>query len=88
MQTAKLFVNGRSQAVRLPKEYQFQGDDVFIQKHGRNNFVQHTLYEVIRVGYYETNAKPCRIQTGWRVVGKYGRGFSPGLDIFYTISND
>ncbi len=34
MQTAKLFVNGRSQAVRLPKEYQFQGDDVFIQKHG------------------------------------------------------
>ncbi|MBN2619085.1 MAG: AbrB/MazE/SpoVT family DNA-binding domain-containing protein [Spirochaetales bacterium] len=34
MQTAKLFVNGRSQAVRLPKEYQFQGEDVFIQKHG------------------------------------------------------
>ncbi len=34
MQTAKLFLNGRSQAVRLPKEYQFKGDDVFIQKHG------------------------------------------------------
>ena len=34
MQTAKLFLNGRSQAVRLPKEYQFVGDDVFIQKHG------------------------------------------------------
>jgi len=34
MQTAKLFQNGRSQAVRLPKEYQFKGDDVFIQKHG------------------------------------------------------
>jgi len=34
MQTAKLFQNGRSQAVRLPKEYQFAGDDVFIQKHG------------------------------------------------------
>lgn len=34
MQTAKLFVNGRSQAVRLPKEFQFSGDDVFIQKHG------------------------------------------------------
>ena len=34
MQTAKLFVNGRSQAVRLPKDYQFQGEDVFIQKHG------------------------------------------------------
>jgi len=34
MQTAKLFQNGRSQAVRLPKEFQFVGDDVFIQKHG------------------------------------------------------
>jgi len=34
MQTAKLFQNGRSQAVRLPKEYQFDGEDVFIQKHG------------------------------------------------------
>lgn len=34
MQTAKLFTNGRSQAVRLPKEYQFSGKDVFIQKVG------------------------------------------------------
>jgi antitoxin VapB len=34
MQTAKLFINGRSQAVRLPKECQFKGDDVFIQKVG------------------------------------------------------
>ncbi|RHX83543.1 type II toxin-antitoxin system antitoxin VapB [Leptospira stimsonii] len=32
MQTAKLFTNGRSQAVRLPKEFQFSGDDVLIQK--------------------------------------------------------
>ncbi|WP_061250142.1 type II toxin-antitoxin system antitoxin VapB [Leptospira alstonii] len=34
MQTAKLFINGRSQAVRLPKEFQFVGDDVLIQKVG------------------------------------------------------
>lgn len=34
MQTAKLFMNGRSQAVRLPKEFQFPGDEVLIQKHG------------------------------------------------------
>jgi len=26
-QTAKLFMNGRSQAVRLPKEYRFKGTD-------------------------------------------------------------
>lgn len=31
MQTAKLFINGRSQAVRLPKEYRFTGDDVYIK---------------------------------------------------------
>lgn len=34
MQTAKLFQNGRSKAVRLPKEFQFSGEDVYIQKHG------------------------------------------------------
>ena len=32
MRTAKLFKNGRSQAVRLPKEYQFRGKDVFITR--------------------------------------------------------
>ncbi len=34
MQTAKLFQNGRSQAVRLPKEFRFGGDQVFIKKMG------------------------------------------------------
>jgi len=34
MQTAKLFRNGRSQAVRLPKECNFHGTDVLIQKVG------------------------------------------------------
>jgi antitoxin VapB len=34
MQTAKIFTNGRSQAIRLPKEYRFSGDDVFINKIG------------------------------------------------------
>ena len=34
MQTARLFVNGRSQAVRLPKECKFNGENVYIQKVG------------------------------------------------------
>ncbi len=34
METAKLFANGQSQAVRLPKEYRFAGDEVYIQKIG------------------------------------------------------
>lgn len=34
MQTAKIFINGRSQAVRLPKEFRFSGNDVYIKKIG------------------------------------------------------
>lgn len=34
MQTAKIFQNGRSQAIRIPKEFQFEGTEVIIQKHG------------------------------------------------------
>jgi antitoxin VapB len=34
MKTAKLFKNGRSQAVRLPKEFRFDGDQVYIKKMG------------------------------------------------------
>jgi antitoxin VapB len=30
--TAKLFTTGRSQAVRLPMEYRFEGSEVFIRR--------------------------------------------------------
>ena len=32
MQTAKIFKNGRSQAVRLPAEFRFEGDEVYIRR--------------------------------------------------------
>jgi antitoxin VapB len=32
MDTAKIFINGRSQAVRLPKAYRFEGNEVYIKK--------------------------------------------------------
>ncbi|HDY87070.1 MAG TPA: AbrB/MazE/SpoVT family DNA-binding domain-containing protein [bacterium] len=32
MEKAKLFINGRSQAVRLPKAYRFTGNEVYIKK--------------------------------------------------------
>ena len=32
MDTAKLFKNGRSQAVRLPKEYVLPGDEVYVKR--------------------------------------------------------
>ena len=35
MATAKVFWSGRSQAVRLPKEYRFEGSEVRIRRLGR-----------------------------------------------------
>ena len=32
METAKIFTTGRSQAVRIPKAFRFEGDDVYIKK--------------------------------------------------------
>lgn len=35
MKTAKLFMNGRNQAVRLPKQFEFEGiDEVLVRKEG------------------------------------------------------
>ena len=34
MKTAKVFKQGNSQAVRLPKEFRFQEGEVFIRKNG------------------------------------------------------
>ncbi len=34
MYTAKVFVNGGSQAVRLPKEFRFSGDEIYVKKIG------------------------------------------------------
>ncbi len=34
MKRAKLFKNGQSQAVRLPKEFRFKGEEVYIKKSG------------------------------------------------------
>jgi len=36
MKIAKLFKNGQSQAVRLPKEFRMEGTEVYIKKQGEN----------------------------------------------------
>lgn len=35
METARLFASGRSQAVRLPKEFRFAGTDVVVKHFGK-----------------------------------------------------
>jgi antitoxin VapB len=32
MRTAKLFSNGKSQAVRIPAEFRFEGDEVIVKR--------------------------------------------------------
>ena len=39
MKTAKIFQNGKSQAVRLPKEFRFDDTEVFIKKSGHVVFL-------------------------------------------------
>ncbi|MDH3672496.1 MAG: antitoxin [Gammaproteobacteria bacterium] len=33
--TAKVFVTGRSQAVRIPKAFRFDAEEVYIERHGK-----------------------------------------------------
>ncbi len=44
--TAKLFRNGRSQAVRLPREFRFEGDRVRVRRAGRGVFVEPMFADV------------------------------------------
>ena len=64
MQKAKLFWTGRSQAVRLPKEFRFEGDEVRIRREG-----QAVVLEPIAtdwVGWRRSPAPSARIS--WPVV--------------------
>lgn len=44
--TAKLFRNGRSQAVRLPREFRFEGDEVRIRQLGDGVLLEPRITDV------------------------------------------
>ncbi len=44
--TAKLFRNGRSQAVRLPREFRFEGDRVRVRRAGRGVLLEPMFTDV------------------------------------------
>ena len=44
--TGRLFWNGRSQAVRLPKEFRFQGDRVRVRQAGRGVLLEPMVTDV------------------------------------------
>lgn len=45
--TARLFRNGRSQAVRLPREFRFEGDRVRVRRAGRGVLVEPMFADVM-----------------------------------------
>ncbi|QFP77756.1 antitoxin [Deinococcus sp. AJ005] len=70
--TAKLFQTGRSQAVRLPKEYRFEGDEVIIKRVGdgvlllpRNNRWKNLLSAVERFDVQLEREQPEMQERDW-----------------------
>jgi antitoxin VapB len=55
-QTAKLFTNGRSQAVRLPAAFRFAGKEVFIRKDEKTGDVILSEKPTSWAGFFEARA--------------------------------
>lgn len=51
--TAKLFQNGRSQAVRLPKEFRFPGTEVLVRREGEAVILEPIVRKAWPRGYWE-----------------------------------
>jgi antitoxin VapB len=64
MATAKLFRNGRSQAVRLPKEFRFDGTEVSVRREGEAVILEPIRARAWPKGY-------------WNRWGKASRGLRP-----------
>jgi antitoxin VapB len=54
MAVAKLFKNGRSQAVRLPKEFRFQGNEVNIRRSGKRVILEPKKRRTWPKGYFQS----------------------------------
>jgi antitoxin VapB len=57
MRTAKLFRNGRSQAVRLPKEFRFEGEEVNIRRAGKRVILEPRKRRQWPKGYWKSWGK-------------------------------
>ena len=58
MSTAKLFRNGRSQAVRLPKEFRFEGEEVSIRRQGDSVILEPVKGRAWPKGYWRRWGRP------------------------------
>lgn len=60
MATAKLFMNGRSQAVRLPREFRFEGDEVSVRREGDAVILEPMVRRAWPKGYWGRWGKASR----------------------------
>ena len=64
--TAKLFRNGRSQAVRLPREFRFEGDEVRIRQIGDGVLLEPGITDVGQWFAELDRVKPAFMKKGRR----------------------
>jgi len=64
--TAKLFRNGRSQAVRLPREFRFDGDEVRIRQVGDGVLLEPRISDVRQWFAELDRVKPAFMKKGSR----------------------
>jgi antitoxin VapB len=60
MGTAKLFRNGRSQAVRLPKAFRFEGEELSIRREGEAVILEPLSARAWPQGYWQRWGKASR----------------------------
>ena len=57
---AKIFMNGRSQAVRLPKELRFEGDEVWARREGDAVILEPIARRRWPAGYWQRLARSAK----------------------------
>lgn len=75
--TAKLFRNGRSQAVRLPREFRFEGDEVRIRQFGDGVLLEPQITDV-----RQWFAQLDRFKSAFMKKGSRQQPVTPPRDIF------
>ena len=77
---AKLFTNGRSQAVRLPRQFRFDGKEVAIRKEGQAVVLEPVAKRKWPAGYWQRIDRHVRDLDVGRVVPIGGRLLDPTAD--------
>ena len=78
--TARLFTNGASQAVRLPKEFRMSGTEVRIWKEGNR-----VVMEPIETGWQRAWTETDRIAAMAAELGKLGATVEAGADFLRVV---